>query len=579
MTKHPLGLIAPQQRRTTRRRRTRANLLLSSLACALAFCLLSAAPSAVRAQSAASADLVVTKSGDDSAPVGGQITYSVVVTNAGPDASANVVLADAIPAHTTFVSDSTTQGTATSDGTTVTANFGNIAAFESASLTLVVSVNGDTPRGTTITNTATATSDTPDPDPGSNSATASTAVFGPFAGDVLISEFRFRGPGTPDAQGEDSALDEFVELYNNTDSDILVSGQSGGWALVSSDAAATPKFVVPNGTRIPARGHLLATGSGYSLGAYPADGTNTATGDVTYDTDIPDDAGIALFRTADPSGFVMANRLDAVGFSAPTPATVRVAAVADPLFTEGGGLAVAPVTVGAEHSFLRRLESGRPQDTDNNAADFVLVATDGNQTLQSARLGAPGPENTFSPPQHNDLVRASLIEPTLPSDQTPNRERAGSGDSGTLSIRRRFTNLTGTTITRLRFRVVDITTLGSPAVAAPQADVRLTDSDDLPITTSRGALTVKGTVLEEPPAHPLDGGLNASAVVQLPGGVLADGDTLDVQFVLKVAHAGRFRFYVNVEPVLAPPEEGSAPLKSKTKAPAGSKSVKSLPPK
>ena len=77
---------------------------------------------------------------------------------------------------------------------------------------------------------------------------------------LKISEYRLRGPA--------GALDEFVELYNNTDAALVVNDPtppaSGtpGWALVSSDSAATAKFVVPVGTVIPARGHYLIDNSG-----------------------------------------------------------------------------------------------------------------------------------------------------------------------------------------------------------------------------------------------------------------------------------------------------------------------------
>src|SRR6185437_11067174 len=86
----------------------------------------------VSAQESAVSDISVLKSGDETAVPGGQITYQVVVTNGGPDDAANVVLSDPLPAHTTFVSASVTQGTAAFDGTTVTVNFGTILAFERA---------------------------------------------------------------------------------------------------------------------------------------------------------------------------------------------------------------------------------------------------------------------------------------------------------------------------------------------------------------------------------------------------------------------------------------------------------------
>ena len=178
---------------SVRRLTSYGRLLLLTLVCVG---VLAPSPGAARAASAAQADLVVTKSGDETVALGGQITYSLSVFNSGPDDAANVVLTDPLPAHTSFVSASTSTGTATFTNNTLTVNVGTLAAFDSATATFVVSVDQDTPRGTTISNTVTGTSDTPDPDSSNNSATALTVVTGPFAGDVLISEFRLRGPGS-----------------------------------------------------------------------------------------------------------------------------------------------------------------------------------------------------------------------------------------------------------------------------------------------------------------------------------------------------------------------------------------------
>ena len=163
-------------------------------------------------------------------------------------------------------------------------------------------------------------------------------------------------------------------------------------------------------------------------------------------------------------------------------------------------------------------------------------------------LGTPAPENFDSPILHND-VAVSLIDPASPRLSPPNFVRTGSGNSGTLSVRRRFTNNTGATLTRIRFRVTDITTLGSPLVLAPpQADLRLVNSSDASITTSLGIpITLKGTTLEQPPAQNIGGGLNSSMSVQLPNGGLGNGQTIDVQFLVNVVQNGRYRFFVNVE--------------------------------
>ena len=162
-----------------------------------------AAPVITRAQEP-SADIVVSKSGDEAVALGGQITYSLTVYNAGPDEAVNLVLTDTLPAHTSFVNASTNTGSVSFDGTTLTINVGTLAFDSTAVATFVVRVDQNTPRGTIISNTVTGSSDTPDPETSNNSATAFTAVIGPFAGDVLISEFRLRGPG-----GDD---DEFISF-------------------------------------------------------------------------------------------------------------------------------------------------------------------------------------------------------------------------------------------------------------------------------------------------------------------------------------------------------------------------------
>ena len=91
--------------------------------------------------------------------------------------------------------------------------------------------------------------------------------------------------------------------------DRAVQGFGGaGYAIAASDGTA--RCVVPNGTVIPNRGHYLCVNSvGYSLASYPAGNGTTATGDATYTTDIPDNAGIAIFNTSVAANFTLANRL------------------------------------------------------------------------------------------------------------------------------------------------------------------------------------------------------------------------------------------------------------------------------
>jgi hypothetical protein len=201
----------------------------------------------------------------------------------------------------------------------------------------------------------------------------------------------------------------------------------------------------------------------------------------------------------------------------------------------------------------RTLANGNPKDTDQNTADVGLVST---SAAPGSVLGAPGPENAFSPITRTGRYGVGLVDPSLCSTCQPNYERVGSDYGvnkafGTLTLRRKFTNNTGQTTTRLRFRVIDITTLNPPSPLGT-ADLRLLDSTD----TTRASFVIRGTQLELP-MQPLGGGMNSSATVVLPdggltstsGGVCPAGATcsFDVQFTLGVQVQGTFRFIVNIE--------------------------------
>ncbi|MFZ0759792.1 MAG: C25 family cysteine peptidase [Candidatus Sulfotelmatobacter sp.] len=132
-------------------------------------------------QVANSADLSVT---DSPSPVPVQananITYTQVVSNAGPSAATSASLTESTPPNTTFQSVSIPAGwscTTPAVGATgaITCTDPSFAAG-SASFTVVVKVNAGTAAGTAITNTATVSSSTTDPNAANNSATAADVV-------------------------------------------------------------------------------------------------------------------------------------------------------------------------------------------------------------------------------------------------------------------------------------------------------------------------------------------------------------------------------------------------------------------
>jgi hypothetical protein len=369
---------------------------------------------------------------------------------------------------------------------------------------------------------------------------------------LIISEFRVRGPN--------GANDEFIEIYNNSGADHTVAGGGTGYAVVASDGTA--RCVVPNGTVVPNRGHYLCVNSvGYSLASYPAGNGTTATGDATYTTDIPDNAGIAIFNTSTPADFTLANRLDAVGSTSE----------ANTLYKEGTGYpALTPFSI--DYAFYRDTcgKSGSittmgvctistPKDTNNNAADFIFVDTNGTSAGAGQRLGAPGPENLSSPIQRNASFDVPFLDICVASASPPNRVRdftsdpANNSTFGTLDIRRTVINNTGGNVTRLRFRVIDITTFPAPSGIA---DLRPRTSTAVVVTVDRppcgsgtSNVTVQGTTLEQPPSQPNGSGFNGSlsAGTVTLATPLANGASIDVRFLLGIQQTGNFKFYINIE--------------------------------
>ncbi|HEU6445091.1 MAG TPA: DUF11 domain-containing protein, partial [Gaiellaceae bacterium] len=104
----------------------------------------------------------------------GQLTYTIVVGNNGPDAATQVTLADPLPVGTTFVSVSTTQGSCTG-GAVITCNLGTIPKGGTVTITLVVTAR----QSGVITNTVTVVGKEPESNTANNQATATTRVPAP----------------------------------------------------------------------------------------------------------------------------------------------------------------------------------------------------------------------------------------------------------------------------------------------------------------------------------------------------------------------------------------------------------------
>ena len=383
-------------------------------------------------------------------------------------------------------------------------------------------------------------------------ATITFSIPADASGQLIISEFRVRGPN--------GANDEFIELYNNSGADHTVAGGGTGYGVAASNGVA--RCVVPNGTVIPNRGHYLCVNSiGYSLASYPAGNGATATGDATYTTDIPDNAGIAIFNTSVAGNFVLANRLDAVGSTSE----------ANTLYKEGTGYpALVPFSI--DYTFHRDecgkagsittftiCSIGTPKDTNNNAADFVFEDTNGTSAGAGQRLGAPGPQNLSSPIRNPSGYQVVPLDPCRSESSAPNRVRDFTTDGpnnstfGTLDLRYRLINNTGGNSTRLRIRIVDLTTFPAPSGVAdlrPRTSTGVVVTiDGAPCGTGTSNVTVQGSTLEQPPSQPNGGGFNStmSAGTVTLATPLANGAAVNLRVLLGIQQTGMFKFGIQVE--------------------------------
>ncbi|MER6532041.1 DUF11 domain-containing protein [Streptomyces sp. NPDC001508] len=130
-----------------------------------------AAPQAVAAD--ASADLSIAKAGPALGNAGDPITYQIVVTNYGPNASSGWVVTDQIPTGLLNPSVTTSAANCGQSNGTISCQGGALPVGSSA----VISVTGTAgPNGFRMTNTATVDGVEADPDTDNNVSSANTNI-------------------------------------------------------------------------------------------------------------------------------------------------------------------------------------------------------------------------------------------------------------------------------------------------------------------------------------------------------------------------------------------------------------------
>ncbi len=249
------------------------------------------------------ADLAVTKVGTpDPVAANADVTYTITVTNGGPDVAVNVVLDDTLPGTMTFVSLSSPSGWTCSTPGVGTGGLihctrpGLVAASDNV-FTLVGHVPAGTPAGTNYTNVALVTTETFDPNKENNSASASNTVTGPSAdlgviklanaeevlagSNVTYSIQVFNGGPTNAAN---AALNDTLP----GDMTFVSLAAPAGWTCSSPAPGAGGTVSCSNPNLAPTAG-VVFTLIGHVDGATPAGTTYTNTASVSTSTFDPND--------------------------------------------------------------------------------------------------------------------------------------------------------------------------------------------------------------------------------------------------------------------------------------------------
>ncbi len=270
-------------------------------------------PGEVNVEPPDQSDLEITKEDDvDPAFVGDNITYTLTVSNNGPETAINVTASDTLPAGLAFVSVSSSQGSASESGGIVTATLGDLANGDQVEIDIVVA----TATTGTFTNSAAVTSDTDDPDTDNNHTTEETQVVNLPTTSVIINEIDSDSPGTGDQEfielfdggSGGTSLDGMVVVlfnggddasYKSFDLDGHQTDGSGYFVLGSAGLANVDK-TLPNATLQNGPDAVAL----YFGDDFPNDTpvtTNRLIDAVVYDTDDADDGGLlALLKSGQP---------------------------------------------------------------------------------------------------------------------------------------------------------------------------------------------------------------------------------------------------------------------------------------
>ncbi len=273
---------------------------------------------------------------------GQTLTYTLTYGNGGDDAAANVVLIDAIPANTSFVSV-TGGGVYDAGSNTVTWNLGAVAAGASGSVSLTVTVETPLADGTVIANTAVLAADNGSP------VEAGVGVVVDSDPSLVLTKVASQNPVTA------GATFDFSLAYANVGDDVAAS------AVLSDPLPPNTSFIAATGGGLYDAASNSVT---WALGDIPAGAGGTVV--LTLQVASPLANGTPIQNTAQ---LIAAN-------STPANASAVVTVDSNPSLSLSKAALTDPVAPGAELGFV------------------LSYANNGTDVASNASISDPLPANT-----------------------------------------------------------------------------------------------------------------------------------------------------------------------------------------
>src|SRR2546430_1437605 len=433
------------------------------------------------------ADLSLIQTGTpDPVGPGGKLTYTISVTNAGPDSASAVVVTDVVPGSTTIVSLTAPAGwtcvSPASGGTgTVTCSCITLQALAAPQVfTLVVKVNPGTSEGTTITNTAAVTSATIDANPANNSATLTTLVKTPLA-DLFLTK----------ADDPDPVIAGKDLTYTLSIANAGPNGAQDVW--VSDQIPANTTFVSLGQTNGPA----------FSCSVPPVGGGGTVScSNATFGSGAT--ATFRLVVNVNTTDGTLIRNTFTVGSSTSDPnpgnnsdtETTQVKTEADLSVTKAD--APDPVAAGDNLTYTITLANPGPNDAQNVSVSDPIPANTSFVSL--AQNG--GPAFTCSTPAVGGTGTVTCSIATLVSGATASfalvvKVNVNTPDGTVLS---NTVTVTSTTTDPVPGNNSDTETTKVNAAPAPSADLSATKADDVDPVAAGANLTYTLTISNAGPS-------------------------------------------------------------------------------